>query len=236
MTVARWNERRQRKARDMDEYEQPSPEMATPSAGLPQVGNHGRDEAPDRGREFPSDHPAPPDGRAAVPSRGRARGDRSRHLLASRATGWVVAGVLACTVVGLSVALASTPSPVTRFPAGAVVPGRSGTTAPGGFPYSGGVFGGRSGVGSRPVTGTVARISASRFTLATPTGETWTVDEQSSTTYRKGTAPASAAAVTHGARVLVFGSSSGSTIKATQVVVLSGNRGSFGSPTAAPTL
>lgn len=220
----------------MDEFEQPSPEMATPPAGLPQVGNHGRDEAPDRGREFPSDYPAPPDGRAVVPSRERTRGDRSRDLVASRATGWVVAGVLACTVVGLSVALASTPSPVAQFPAGAFVPGRSGATAPGGFPYRGGVFGGRSGTGSRPVTGTVGSVSASKFTLATPTGVTWTVDEQSSTTYRKGMARASAAAVTHGASVLVFGSSSGSTIKATQVVVLSGNRGSFGFPTVAPTL
>jgi hypothetical protein len=220
----------------MDEYEQPSPEMATPPAGLPQVGNHGRDQPPDRGREFPSNYPAPEEGRVTVPSRGQPRGDGSRHLLTGRATGWVVAGVLACTVVGLSVALASTSSPVTRFPAGAVVPGRFGATAPGGFPFSSGSFGGGSGPGRQAVTGTVGSVSASKFTMATPTGETWTVDERSSTTYRKGAAPASAAAVTHGANVLVFGVSRGSTIKATQVVVLPVNGGSFRFPAVAPTL
>jgi hypothetical protein len=147
-----------------------------------------------------------------------------------------VAGVLACTVVGLSVALASTPSPATRFPAGVVVPGRVGATAPSGFPFGSGSFGGRSGPGRQAVTGTVGSVSASKFTMATPIGETWTVDEQSSTTYRKGAAPASAAAVTHGADVLVFGVSSGSTIKAREVVVLPVNGGSFGFPAVAPAL
>jgi len=46
-----------------------------------------------------------------------------------------------------------------------------------------------------------------------------TVDEASSTTYRKGTSPASANAITTGEPVLVLGTTSNTTITATQVIV-----------------
>jgi hypothetical protein len=46
-----------------------------------------------------------------------------------------------------------------------------------------------------------------------------TVKEASSTTYQKGTSPASASAITTGVPVLVLGTTSGTTITATQVIV-----------------
>jgi hypothetical protein len=46
-----------------------------------------------------------------------------------------------------------------------------------------------------------------------------TIDEASSTTYQNGTTPASASAIATGKPVLVLGTTSGTTIAATQVIV-----------------
>jgi hypothetical protein len=62
-------------------------------------------------------------------------------------------------------------------------------------------------------------MSTSGFTVSTSTGEKVTVKEASSTTYQNGTAPASASAITAGEPVLVLGTTSGTTITATQVIV-----------------
>jgi len=60
-----------------------------------------------------------------------------------------------------------------------------------------------------------------------------TVDEASSTTYHKGTSPASASAISTGEPVLVLGTTSGTTITATQVIVQpAGGGGSATSPAA----
>ena len=60
-----------------------------------------------------------------------------------------------------------------------------------------------------------------------------TVGEASSTTYQKGTSPASANVITTGERVLVLGTTSGTTITATQVIVQpAGGGGSAASPAA----
>jgi hypothetical protein len=81
--------------------------------------------------------------------------------------------------------------------------------------------------------GTVDSVSKSGFTMTTSTGQKVTVNESSSTKYRKGTSSASASAITKGESVLVLGTTSGTTIKATQVTVqTTGGGGSGASSTA----
>jgi hypothetical protein len=55
--------------------------------------------------------------------------------------------------------------------------------------------------------------------MTTSAGQNVTVNEASSTTYQKGTSSTSASAVANGESVLVLGTTSGTTITATQVVV-----------------
>jgi hypothetical protein len=55
--------------------------------------------------------------------------------------------------------------------------------------------------------------------MTTSAGQKVTVDEASSTTYQKATSPTSASAITTGEPVLVLGTTSGTTITATQVIV-----------------
>jgi hypothetical protein len=55
--------------------------------------------------------------------------------------------------------------------------------------------------------------------MSTSAGQKVTVNEASSTTYENGTTPTSVSAVTTGKPVLVLGTTSGTTITATQVVV-----------------
>jgi hypothetical protein len=68
--------------------------------------------------------------------------------------------------------------------------------------------------------------------MTTSAGQKVTVDEASSTTYQKGTSPASASAITTGKPVLVLGTTSGTTITATQVIVQPAGGGSAASPAA----
>jgi hypothetical protein len=62
-------------------------------------------------------------------------------------------------------------------------------------------------------------VSTAGFTLSTSAGQKVTVDETSSTTYQEGTSSTSASAITPGEDVLVLGTTSGTTITATQVIV-----------------
>jgi hypothetical protein len=77
----------------------------------------------------------------------------------------------------------------------------------------------RSGPAAGGASGTVGSVSTSSFTLSTSAGQKVTVDEASATTYQKGTSPASASAITTGEPILVLGTTSGTTITATQVIV-----------------
>jgi hypothetical protein len=77
----------------------------------------------------------------------------------------------------------------------------------------------RSGPAAGGASGTVATRSPSSFTVSTSAGQKVTVDETASTRYEQGTNSASASVVTTGAPVLVLGTTSGTTITATQVVV-----------------
>jgi Domain of unknown function (DUF5666) len=84
----------------------------------------------------------------------------------------------------------------------------------------------RSGPAAGGVVGTVSSVSTSGFTVSTSAGQKVTVKKSSSTTYRKGTSSASASAVTTGKSVLVLGTTDGTTITATQVVVQPAGGGS----------
>jgi hypothetical protein len=77
----------------------------------------------------------------------------------------------------------------------------------------------RSGPAAGGVIGTVSSVSASSFTVSTSVGQKVTVKKTSSTTYRRGTSATSASTVGKGKRVLVLGTTNGTTITAAQVVV-----------------
>jgi hypothetical protein len=62
-------------------------------------------------------------------------------------------------------------------------------------------------------------MTTSGFTMSTSAGQKVTVNEASSTTYQKGATSTSASAITTGENVLVLGTTNGTTITATQVVV-----------------
>jgi hypothetical protein len=69
--------------------------------------------------------------------------------------------------------------------------------------------------------------------MSTSTGQKVTIDEASSTTYQTGTSSTSASAITKGEAVLVLGTTNGTTITATQVIVQpTGNYGSAASSAA----
>jgi hypothetical protein len=84
----------------------------------------------------------------------------------------------------------------------------------------------RSGPAAGGVVGTVSSVSTSSFTVTTAAGQKVTVKKASSTTYRKGTSSSTASAITKGKPVLVLGTTNGTTITATQVVVQPASGGS----------
>jgi membrane-bound inhibitor of C-type lysozyme len=106
---------------------------------------------------------------------------------------------------------------VTATSGSAAAPAASSSPA-GGF-GSGGASNARSGPAAGGSSGTVSRLISSGFTLTTSAGEKLTIKETSSTTYQKGTSPATASAVTSGEPVLVLGTADSTTVTATQVIV-----------------
>jgi hypothetical protein len=78
----------------------------------------------------------------------------------------------------------------------------------------------------------VGSVSTSSFSVSTVGGQTVTVDETSSTNFQKGTTSTGAGAITTGEPVLVLGTTSGTTITATQVVVQPTGSGSSTPPTS----
>jgi hypothetical protein len=77
----------------------------------------------------------------------------------------------------------------------------------------------RSAPAAGGAAGTIASVSTSGFTLSTSAGQTVTVTEASSTKYQKGTSSSSAKVIATGEPVLVLGTTNGTTIAATQVIV-----------------
>ena len=162
------------------------------------------------------------------------RWPRVRRSLSNRRSGWIVAAVLMCAVIGLSIGLATSPSATASSPsatAGHLVPG-SGVA--GGSAAGGGGSNARSGPAAGGAAGTVDSVSTSGFTLTTAAGQKVTVNEASATTYQNGTSSTSASAITTGEPVLVLGTTNGTTITATQVIVQpAGGVGSAASAAAA---
>jgi membrane-bound inhibitor of C-type lysozyme len=90
----------------------------------------------------------------------------------------------------------------------------------------------RSGPAAGGSSGKVDSVSATGFTITTSAGQKVTIKKTSSTKYEKGTSSISAAAITKGKNVLVLGTTSGTTITATQVIVRPSGGGSGTSSTA----
>jgi membrane-bound inhibitor of C-type lysozyme len=124
-----------------------------------------------------------------------------------------LAGAIAAVVVIVAVAIGAYVIEHSRSSSST-----SGTASSGPGSGSGG-SNARSGPAAGGASGVVSSTSASNFTMSTATGEKVTVNEASSTTYQKGTTSISASAVTKGEQVLVLGTTSGTTITATQVIV-----------------
>ena len=98
--------------------------------------------------------------------------------------------------------------------------GTTTTAATSGRPVSGPArSNARSGPAAGGSIGTVGNVSKSSFTLTTSVGQKVTVKKVSSTTYKKGTRKTSASAVKRGATVLALGTTNGTTITASQVIV-----------------
>ena len=125
-------------------------------------------------------------------------------------------GIIALTLTGAAVGLvACGTAAATTSPA----PPAAGSGSAAGPLSGGGGSNARSGPAAGGSSGTVNGVSASSFSLSTAAGQKVTVDEASSTTYEMNSAATSASAITTGEAVLVLGTTSGTTITATQVVV-----------------
>jgi hypothetical protein len=101
-------------------------------------------------------------------------------------------------------------------------------------PAAGGASNARSGPAAGGTVGTVGSVSTSSFTVSTSAGQTVTVHKASSTKYAKGTRSASASAVKAGEPILVLGTTNGTTITATQVIVQPTGSGSATSSAVVP--
>ena len=147
----------------------------------------------------------------------------SRRLIASSAAGALVIAlaISACTTGQQS----SSSSPSSTSSASG--------TAPSGLGSGSGGSNARSGPAEGGAFGTVASVSTPTFTVSTAAGQAVTVNEASTTTYQDGTSSISANAITTGAEVLVLGTTSGTTITATQVVMQPAGSGGSAASSAA---
>jgi hypothetical protein len=151
-----------------------------------------------------------------------------RRLLSNRRSRWIMAAALMCAVIGLSVGYIESSATTTSPSAIAAGSGSAGSLGPGG-----GGSNARSGAAEGGAVGTVSSVSTSGFTLTTSAGQKVTVDEASSTRYQNGTSSTSASAITTGEDVLVLGTTNGTTITATQVIVQPNGGGGSATSSAA---
>jgi hypothetical protein len=143
---------------------------------------------------------------------------RVRRSLSSMRRGFIVAAALMASVTGLFVGLGESSASASQ-------PAPAGSSA-GHLGSAGGGSNARSGPAAGGSSGTVGNVAKSSFILTTSAGQEVTVDEQSSTKYEKATNSASKSAITKGEHVLVLGTVSSTTIKATQVLVQTTGGGS----------
>jgi hypothetical protein len=152
----------------------------------------------------------------------------AQRVVSRKLTTSIAAGVAAIAIAGASYGIVSATS------SGSSAAASSGTAGngPAGGAGSGGRSNARSGPAAGGASGTASGVSTSGFTLTTAAGQKVAVNEASATTYEKGTSAASASAVTTGEPVLVLGTTSGTTIMATQVIVQPASSGSAASSAA----
>jgi len=156
---------------------------------------------------------------------GRANVPRVRRSLSPLKGGLIVSAALLGSVTGLFIGLGTSSS------AGAAQSVVSSSSTH--FGSGGQGSNARSGPAAGGSSGTVGSVAKSSFTLATSAGQEVTVDEESSTKYEKGTTTStSKSAISKGAHVVVLGTVSSTTVKATQVLVQTTGAGS-GPATAA---
>jgi hypothetical protein len=150
-------------------------------------------------------------------------GQRSRPTmrghLAHIKRGLIVVAALIGSVTGLVVGVGGSSSAgAAQSVASSGSPGHLGGGGQGSNARSGPAAGGSSG--------TVGNVAKSSFTLTTSAGQEVTIDEESSTKYQKGTSSASKSTIAKGEHVLVMGTVSSTTIKATEVFVQTSGSGS----------
>jgi hypothetical protein len=139
-------------------------------------------------------------------------------MFSRRLTKSIAAGAAAIAVAGGSYGIVSATS--SSSPSAASSGSSAASSSPaGGSGSGGGGANARSGPAAGGAAGTVGSVSTSGFTLTTSAGQKVTVNEASATSYQKQTSPASASAVIKGEPVLVLGTTSNTTITATQVIV-----------------
>jgi hypothetical protein len=173
-----------------------------------------------------SPHSTPPTRPDSSATSGPSQRRRVRRSLSNTRTRWVVSAALMCAVVALPVGLATSAS-------ASVAQQAASSGSAGGLGSGGGGSNARSGPAAGGASGTVDSVSNSSFTITTSAGQKVTVEEASSTKYLKGTSSIAASAITKGEAVLVLGTTSGTTIKATQVIVqTTGGTGSGASAAA----
>ncbi len=159
----------------------------------------------------PESSPSPP---ASDPSANQLRRPALRQWLSNRRSQWIVAAALLCAVIGVSAGYVAYSATATSPSAAASGSGPAGRLGSGGIGSNA-----RSGPAAGGAAGTVGSLSTSGFTMSTATGQKVTVSETSATTYQHGPGSTSASAITTGEHVLVLGTTSGTTITATQVIV-----------------
>ena len=139
-------------------------------------------------------------------------------MFSRKLTAAIAAGAAAIAIAGGAYGIVDATSSSNSAAAGTAK-----TSAVGSFPRSGPAGGGgsnaRSGPAAGGTVGTVASVSTSSLTVTTSAGQKVTVDLASSTKYTKGTGSTSASAITTGEPVIVLGTTNGTTITATQVIV-----------------
>jgi hypothetical protein len=130
----------------------------------------------------------------------------------------IVAAALVGSVTGLFVGLETSSAGAAQA--------ASASAAPGNFGAGGQGSNARSGPAAGGTTGSVGNVAKSSFTLTTSAGQEVTVNEESSTRYEKGTSTSAKSAITKGEHVLVLGTVSSTTIKASEVLLRTSSGGS----------
>jgi hypothetical protein len=136
----------------------------------------------------------------------------------NRVTKWIAAGGAALAVAGGAFGIVSATSSSGGATTAHAATAASSASA-GRFGSGGGGSNARSGPAAGGTSGNVTSVSGSGFTLETAAGQKATVKVTSSTAYQKGTQSSSANAVSTGDAVLVLGTTDGTTVTASQVIV-----------------